>query len=143
MKSLILQTATRFMFPLLLLFSLFLLLRGHNDPGGGFVGGLVAASAFALFALSYDVPAARRALGFDPQWPISIGLLIALASGAWSLAFGWPPFAHRFAWGEVTAPAWGKLHLGTPLLFDLGVYLVVLGVTLTIILTLAEEAGKK
>ena len=60
MISLILRTATRYLLPLLLLFSIFLLLRGHNEPGGGFVAGLVAATAFALYALSTNVAAARQ-----------------------------------------------------------------------------------
>ena len=61
MKPLILPTAARFLLPLLLLFSAFLLLRGHNAPGGGFAAGLVAAAAFALYAIATDVRAARRA----------------------------------------------------------------------------------
>ncbi len=65
MTSLILSTATRYMLPLLLLFSIFLLLRGHNEPGGGFVGGLVAAAAFALYAIAFDVATARRTLGVE------------------------------------------------------------------------------
>ena len=67
MTSLILRTATRFLMPLLLLFALFLLFRGHNEPGGGFVGGLVVAAAFVLYAIAYGVDAGRRALLVDPS----------------------------------------------------------------------------
>ncbi|HMN02746.1 MAG TPA: MnhB domain-containing protein, partial [Geobacter anodireducens] len=67
MQSLFLATAVRLLLPLLLLFSLFLLLRGHNEPGGGFVGGLVAAAAFALHALAHGVAAARRVLRVEPD----------------------------------------------------------------------------
>jgi multicomponent Na+:H+ antiporter subunit B len=135
--SLILQTATRFLLPLLLLFSFFLLLRGHNSPGGGFVGGLVSAAAFALYALAFDVATARRLLRIDPRQLIAVGLLVALASGvvAWLAR---KPFMTG-QWGYVTLPGAGPVHLGTPLFFDIGVYLVVVGVTLTIILSLAEE----
>ena len=81
MTSLILRTATRFLMPLLLLFALFLLLRGHNEPGGGFVGGLVVAAAFVLYAIAYGVDAGRRALLVDPSTLLGVGLLVALGSG--------------------------------------------------------------
>jgi multicomponent Na+:H+ antiporter subunit B len=135
MKSLILSTATRYLLPLLLLFSIFLLLRGHNEPGGGFVGGLVAAAAFALYAIAYDVPQARRALGIDPRTLMAVGLLAAAGSGGLSLVAG-KPFMTGL-WSAQEVPVLGKV--GTPLLFDSGVYLVVIGVVLMIIFTLAEE----
>jgi multicomponent Na+:H+ antiporter subunit B len=80
MPSLILSTATRYMLPLLLLFSVFLLLRGHNDPGGGFVGGLVAAAAFSFYAFAYQVSEARRALRVEPRVLIGAGLVVAVGS---------------------------------------------------------------
>jgi len=134
MTSLILSTATRYMLPLLLLFSIFLLLRGHNEPGGGFVGGLVAAAAFALYAIAYDVATARRTLGIDSRTLIGLGLLVALTSGVIGLVAG-QPFMTGL-WSEYAVPLMGKV--GTPLLFDIGVYLVVICVTLTIIFGLAE-----
>ena len=135
MRSLILATATRYILPLLLLFSVFLLVRGHNDPGGGFVGGLVAASAFALYAVAFDVESARRALGVDPRTVIGLGLLTATASGLVGLVGGRPLLTG--AWSERALPLVG--HFGTPVLFDVGVYLVVIGATLTIIFALAES----
>ena len=135
MRSLILAAATRVVFPLLLLFSLFLLFRGHNDPGGGFVGGLVAATAYALLALTGGVAAARRALPARPEVLIGAGLLAALASGLVGLAAG-RPFMTGL-WGGVSLPVVGKP--GTPVLFDAGVYLTVVGVVLLILLTLQEE----
>lgn len=134
MTSLILSTAARYILPLLLLFSVFLLLRGHNEPGGGFVGGLVAAAAFALYAIAYDVATARRVLSVDPRTLIGLGLLVALGSGMVGLVTG-QPFMTGL-WSEYAVPILGKV--GTPLLFDIGVYLVVIGVTLTIIFALAE-----
>jgi len=125
------------MLPLLLLFSIFVLLRGHNDPGGGFTGGLVAAAAFSLYALSANVEAARTLLRFDPHTLVGIGLLLALGSGAWALLLGQPFMAEQ--WATLHLPALGETEIGTPLIFDIGVYLVVLGVTLMMILTLAEE----
>lgn len=134
-QSLILSTAALYLLPLLLLFSIFLLFRGHNEPGGGFVGGLVAAAAFALYAIAFNVPRTRRLLRVNPRLLIAFGLLMALASGLFAWLQG-APFMTAL-WGEQTYPIFGKL--GTPLLFDMGVYLVVLGITLKIIFVLAEE----
>jgi multicomponent Na+:H+ antiporter subunit B len=136
-KSLILLTAARFLLPLVLLFSVFLLLRGHNEPGGGFAAGLVAAAAFALYAIATDVPAARRALGVAPRTLLGVGLVVALASGLLPV-LGGSPFLTGL-WGYLLLPDGGQVDLGTPLLFDVGVYLVVIGMTLTIVLSLAEE----
>jgi multicomponent Na+:H+ antiporter subunit B len=135
-NSIILRAATRFMLPLLLLFAVFLLLRGHNDPGGGFSGGLVAASAFALYAFAYGVPEARRAVRVTPRNLIGVGLVTALGSGMVSLVLG-KPFMTG-VWMTPTVSGFGKLHIGTPLIFDVGVFLVVVGVALSIILALAE-----
>ena len=134
MSSLILSTATRLLLPLLLIFSIFLLLRGHNEPGGGFVGGLVAAAAFALYMIATDVANVKRILRIEPRTLIGIGLLICLISGLISLFRGLPFMTGL--WIKTALPVIGKV--GTPLLFDTGVYLVVLGITLTIILSLAE-----
>ncbi len=137
MNSLILRVATRFMLPLLLLFSIFLLLRGHNEPGGGFSGGLVGAAAFVLYGLAFGVPEARRALGVDPRSFVGAGLLVAVGSGTLALLLGRAFMAG--VWGHFEVPGFGLLHVGTPLVFDIGVYLVVIGVTLSIILPLVEE----
>jgi multicomponent Na+:H+ antiporter subunit B len=137
MNSLILRTSARLVLTLLLIFSIFLLLRGHNDPGGGFVGGLVAAAAFALYGVADGTAATRRALYLDPRTIIAIGLLIAAGTGAAALFVG-DPFLTA-GWGDLDFPGLPSLTLGTPLLFDAGVFLVVLGVTQTIILALAEE----
>lgn len=137
MISLILRTATRLLVTLLLLFSLFLLWRGHNAPGGGFVGGLVAAAAFALFAIAYDLHAARRLLRIDPRTLIGAGLLVAAGSGVTALLRGQPFMTGQ--WAAVPLPGVGRVDLGTPILFDVGVYLVVVGVVLTIVFSMMEE----
>lgn len=134
MKSLILRTAARALQPVFLLYSMFLLLAGHNEPGGGFSGGLVAASAISLFAIAYDVDSARRVIGVDPRTLIAVGLLLALASGLLPLLAGLPLMT-----GLWTTLPGGNVAVGTPLLFDLGVYLLVIGVTLLKVLSLAEE----
>lgn len=137
MTSLILQTATRSLVAVLLLFSVFLLLRGHDEPGGGFIGGLVAAAAFALYAIAFDVASTRRMLGIRPQMMIALGLALAGSAGIISLIASEPYFNHL--WYHMEMPGFGEIHLGTFLLFDIGVFLVVIGVTLLIILTLSEE----
>jgi multicomponent Na+:H+ antiporter subunit B len=134
-QSLILSTATRYLLPLLLLFSIFLLLRGHYEPGGGFVGGLVAAAAFSLYAITFGVPRTREVLRIDPRILIGAGLLVSTLSGV----FAWinrNPYLTA-VWLKQPWPVLGKV--GTPLLFDIGVYFVVLGVVLKIIFVLAEE----
>lgn len=136
MNSIVLATVARFHFTLLLLFSLFLLWRGHNEPGGGFAAGLTAASAFILYAIAFDAAAARQALRFDSSFLISAGLALAILAGVAGLLAGEPFLAGQ--WVTLDMPGFGEAKLGTPLLFDVGVYLVVLGVTLTIILPLTE-----
>ncbi len=135
LQSLILSTATRYLLPLLLLFSVFLLLRGHNEPGGGFVGGLAAAAAFALCAIAFGVQSARRMLWVHPRLLIAMGLLTAAASGLVATLLGLPWMTG--IWINFQLPAIGKL--GTPLLFDAGVYMVVVGMVLLIIFELAEN----
>ncbi len=137
MTSLILQTAARSLVAVLLLFSIFLLLRGHDEPGGGFIGGLVAAAAFTLYAISFDVPSTRRVLGIRPQMMIAIGLLLAGGSGVFALLTQDPYLTHL--WYDLDIPGFGEVHLGTFLLFDIGVFLVVIGTTLLVVLTLSEE----
>ena len=135
MTSSILQTAVRLLMPLLLLFAVFLLLRGHNQPGGGFVGGLVVAASFVLYSIAFGVEAARRALLVRPSTLLGVGLLVALVSGLPAVAAG-----HAFMTALWTTVAVGSMVIavGTPLVFDVGVFLAVIGVVLTIVFTLAE-----
>lgn len=137
MKGLILPAATRLVLPLLLVFSIFLLTRGHDDPGGGFAGGLVAAAGFALLATASGVPAARAVLRLDPGLLIGLGLLVAVAAGSVGLIVG-QPFLTAI-WWETPTPIGTSLKIGSPLLFDLGVYLTVVGVAVGIIFALEEE----
>lgn len=135
MDSPILRSGARFLVPLMLLFSVFVLVRGHNEPGGGFVGGLVASTALALVLLSEGLAEARRLLRVDPLALVAAGLLVALASGAPPLLRGWPYMTG--VWLKLPLPVVGKV--GSPVIFDVGVYLVVLGIVLAILFALAEE----
>lgn len=138
MTSIILQTATRLLTPLMLLYSLVLVARGHDHPGGGFVGGLTAASALVLRAFAEGVPSARRALRVDPRGLAGAGLCLALAAASLPLALGLPLMTGL--WGDVPLPGRAALEVGTPLLFDLGVYLVVSGSVLAFTFALLEDA---
>ena len=135
MTSSILQTAARLLMPLLLLFAVFLLLRGHNQPGGGFVGGLVVAASFVLYSIAFGVDAARRALLVRPSTLLGVGLLVALVSGLPAVVVG---RAFMTAMWTTIAVGSTALDVGTPLIFDIGVFLAVIGVVLTIVFTLAE-----
>lgn len=137
MKSLILRATARFLLPLMLLFSVFLFLRGHNEPGGGFVAGLVAAGGYILYAMAYGVGEMRSLLWLDPRAFIGLGLAGALTSALWPTLAGKPLFTGL--WVQISLGPLGKLKLGTPLLFDLGVYAAVFGVMLTIVVGLMEE----
>ena len=136
MRSVILQTAIQYITPLMLIFSLFLLFRGHNEPGGGFTGGLVASAAFALYMIANGSQKARELLKFDPVNLIGAGLAIALGSGLISIFVFDDVFMKGF-WTKTEYPVLGKL--GTPFLFDIGVYLLVIGISLKILFSLYEE----
>jgi len=137
MRSLILPTATTYLMPVLVLFSLFLLLRGHNEPGGGFAGGLVAAAAFVLLSIASGVAVARRALQIDPRTMIGVGLLLMIGSGLIApLLYGEPYLTSH--WWKIPVGDY-EVALGTPLLFDIGVYLGVAGTILLIAFSLEEE----
>lgn len=140
MNSLIFQTAARFLLPLMLVFSVFLLLRGHNHPGGGFSGALVASAAFLLYAIAFDTAAARRLLRVDPHRLVGVGLLLALCAGLPGLFAGESLF-HALWWTELKPAEHFKLVLGTPFLFDIGVYFAVFGGVLLIFFTLKEESS--
>lgn len=136
MNSLVLRTAARLLISLLLVFSVFLLLRGHDEPGGGFVAGLVAAASVVLFAMAFDVPSARRFLRVDPRLLVWVGLLVAMGSGMVGLIAG-GAFLQGQWWNVRILGI--EVQIATPLLFDLGVFLVVVGVAVTLALSLAEE----
>ncbi|WP_018861715.1 MULTISPECIES: Na+/H+ antiporter subunit B [unclassified Thioalkalivibrio] len=136
MHSLILRTAGHFLLPLLLLFSVFLLLRGHDEPGGGFIGGLVAAAAIVLYLFSMDIRSARKVLRVDPRDLLGAGMVLAVVSALPAAFLGQAFFTAQ--WWEFTAPVFGEIKLSTVLVFDIGVYLVVIGSVLTIMLNLAE-----
>lgn len=135
MNQLIFKTATSFLLPLLLLFSIFILLRGHYLPGGGFVGGIIATIAFVLHAFAYGLRNTRKMLRVSPTTLMPVGLGLAVFSALLPFFQGMPILTGL--WLNEPLPVVGLI--GSALLFDLGVYLVVLGVALTIIFTISES----
>ncbi|MGB0369905.1 MAG: MnhB domain-containing protein [Opitutales bacterium] len=140
MNSLLMSIAARYLVPLLWILSICVLYRGHNLPGGGFIGGLLGASAILLIALVEGWDRAKRATPFEPITIMIIGLSIAILSGFVGIFAGgnflqgiWLPF--------FDAPLLGKVKLGTPLLFDVGVYFVVIGFTVKSAQALGTEEG--
>jgi multicomponent Na+:H+ antiporter subunit B len=138
MNSIILRAGTRYLAGLLILFSVYMLLRGHNEPGGGFIGGLIGAIAFVLYAIACGTAAARRALRVLPQTVAMVGLGISLLAGLAAAPFAEPLFSGQwlFVGGSETEKG---LPLSTVLVFDIGVYLVVFGSVLTLVFAMEEE----
>ncbi|MFP5519732.1 MAG: MnhB domain-containing protein [Bdellovibrionia bacterium] len=134
--SLILKAATKFLFPIIIIVSLFIFWRGHNLPGGGFIGGLIAGCGFVLYALAFGVTEARKRAYVQPTTYMGWGLVCAVGSGFFGWFLGQTDFMAGI-WGEV--PLIGKI--GTPVLFDLGVYLLVLGFAMHLLFSLLEESA--
>jgi multicomponent Na+:H+ antiporter subunit B len=133
--SILLQFVTRFLVPAQIAYSLFLLWRGHNEPGGGFSGGLVVVAAIGLYAIAYSPDNVRRILPVDPVSIAGIGIVFAIVAGFMGLVAG-DAFLTGL-WLEIDL-AFIHLDVGTPLLFDVGVYLLVIGAGATILFALIE-----
>ena len=131
---LILSQVTRFLLPLALMVSAYLFLRGHNAPGGGFIAGLVAAVALILQYMANGIAWTQR------QWRppfhplIAAGVLIAAATGAGSLLLNHPFLTSTF--GHASLPVVGEFELASAMIFDLGVFLTVVGVIMLILANL-------
>ncbi len=138
MQSLILRTATRLLVSLILVFSVYLLLRGHNAPGGGFAGALVAATGFALYIMAEGAGSVRKAIRIDPRRLIIFGIGLTLITGLIALISG-KPFLTGLWWPIAEHTDTQYVVVGTPIFFDIGVYAIVLGTILTLILTLEEN----
>lgn len=137
MKTIILKTASNYLLPLLLLFSIFILLRGHYLPGGGFVGGLIASIAFVLHAFANGLENTKNLLKMHPGYLMPVGLLIAIFAGLSPIFIENLPFMTGI-WFKEPLAVIGMV--GSALFFDIGVYFVVIGVSLTIIFTITESA---
>ncbi|KIL43657.1 Na(+)/H(+) antiporter subunit B [Jeotgalibacillus campisalis] len=136
-NDLILQTVTKVISFIIILFSIHLFFAGHYTPGGGFIGGLMTAAALVLLLLAYDIKTLDNILPFDYKLMTAAGLLIAVLTAAGSLLFNVPFFTHAYDYFDL--PLLGETSLHTAVLFDIGVYMVVIGITMTIIQTIGES----
>lgn len=132
MNSIIFRVGSAVVLPFALALSLYLLWRGHNEPGGGFIGGLIAAAGYACYALPRGYTALRQVLPIDSLQLLALGLGAALVSGVAGLVGNTAYLTH--VWTEI-----GGLALGTTLLFDIGVYLTVIGAILTFLSLFLEQ----
>ena len=136
MNTLILRTVAPVVTSLMVLFSIFVLLRGHNEPGGGFIGGLIAVSALAIYGIAYGVTAVRRAIMFHPLSIAGAGLLLSMFSGLVSIAAGVPFMTGLWVYPNLFGV---EIPLSTVMSFDIGVYLVVVGAITSSALALEER----
>lgn len=136
--TVILRTSARLIMPLGLVFSVFLYSKGHQTPGGGFVGGLVCAVSILVMRMAIGPVAVRRALPCEPIKLIAIGLTCALLDGLIAMAFGLPFLTSNH--GHIHLPRGGEFEWASVMLFDLGVYLVVTGVVVGMVDALAKES---
>ena len=134
--SLILRTSAVPILSLAVAYSLYILLRGHNAPGGGFVGGLLAGVGLLFFAISRGREQALRILPARPTALCALGVLLALTSGVPALLGGQAYLTHQW----YTLAVFGmQLPVGTALLFDVGVYVAVVGTVCTIFMNLIQR----
>lgn len=136
-RSLMIDVVTRILFPTMIVLSFFFFFAGHNAPGGGFAGGLVAALAFTLRYLAGGREELEEAMPIDASPILGVGLLTAAAAAIWPMLLGYPPLT-SFVW-DVHLPAIGDVHVASALLFDLGVYMIVVGLTLSILHSLGGQ----
>ena len=154
MSTVIARTVTRTVVPLILVTAIALLLQGHNLPGGGFIGGVLTVTAFAVIYIIYGLDyleeellhqnreplleSLRHGIVENYQTAFGVGLAIAAGSGLASIAFG-SSFMDFTDWTLHHLPVYGDLHFASAFVFDLGVYLVVVGALLTILAVVGNE----
>lgn len=136
-NNLILQFTSKIVFFMIFFFAVHIFFAGHYTPGGGFVGGLLMASAIVLLVIAYDLKTVQKILPLNYMYVTATGLILALGTAAYPMFNNKPFFTHYFDY--FTLPLIGKTSLHTAALFDLGVFLVVVGVTMTIIQTIGED----
>ncbi|MFB6125642.1 MAG: MnhB domain-containing protein [Halanaeroarchaeum sp.] len=154
MTTVIFRTVTKLAVPIVLLVSVALFLQGHNQPGGGFIAGVLTASGFALIYIAYGLDFLEESvLGREVGSPVehlrhgvvtdyrrlfAVGLAIAAGSGLLAMLFGVPFLSHDYTVLE-HVPIYGEVELASAVLFDLGVYAVVVGALLTILSVVGSE----
>lgn len=131
------ETAAKILVFIIMTFSIYILFAGHHNPGGGFIGGLITASALTLLYVVFDVETVQEIIPIDFKIVGAIGVLLALLTGIGSLVADVPFLTQVYRYE--TLPLLGKTGLGSALVFDLGVYMAVVGTTMTIIRSIGED----
>ena len=139
MNTLIFRTMAPLIVVVMMMFAVFVLLRGHNEPGGGFIGGLIAAAAIAVYGMASGPDVVRRAIRLPPLSFAGLGVLLAAASGLLSLLVGAPFLTGLWSSLQVGGT---EIALSTPMLFDIGVFFVVFGTVSAVSLAL-EDSGEQ
>jgi len=137
MNSVILQLATPYIRSLLIFFALVALLRGHNNPGGGFIGGLLAALSIVFSTFAFNRRKVQKKIKIEPGDYVAIGLAFFLLSFLPSIFKS--QLLMKGIWVSIPMGALGQLELGSPLLFDIGVFMAVIGVVLIFFFTLTNS----
>ena len=137
-KDTILQTAAKVLVFIIITFSIYIMFAGHNNPGGGFIGGLITASALLLLYIAFNAQTVLEILPMNFRMLGAAGLLLAVLTGAGSFLFDVPFLTQKYSY--VNLPLFGETGLATAVLFDLGVYCAVVGTTMTIIQSISEDA---
>lgn len=137
MNSIILQTVARVALYVLLILAAFLLFAGHNAPGGGFIAGLLAAAAFILQMLAFDLEYVAKLFPVNPLGVVATGLILAAGVGFVPMLLGYPFLTSAFT--TITVPIIGRGELTSVFFFDLGVFFVVVGAMMTVIKEMASD----
>lgn len=137
MNSVVLQIAAKYLKWLLIVFAVLALLRGHNNPGGGFIGGLMAGLAIVYRGFAYNAFQVKEELQDRPGYYIGAGLFAIFLSFLPSLFVGKPIMTGL--WVKIPFPVGESIKLGTPFLFDIGVFFAVIGVTLLFVFSLTQK----
>lgn len=135
--DIILQTATKVTVFIILTYAIYVLFAGHHNPGGGFVGGLVTASALVLLYLAFDTRTVRQIVPVNFRLVGAAGVMLAVLTGCAALFLD-AAFLTQYAF-TVDLPLLGEVHLATAIVFDIGVFLAVIGTTMTIITNIGED----
>ena len=138
MNTLIFRTISPLITVVMVAFSIFVMLRGHNEPGGGFIGGLIAAAAIAIYGNANGPGAARQTIKADPLAYAGFGVLLAGASGLLSAFWGMPYLTGLWFFLPLGST---EIGLSTPLIFDIGVYFTVFG-TISAVALMLEDSGE-
>ncbi len=136
-NDVILHTVVKVAALIIFTFAIYLFYGGHHNPGGGFIGGLSAASGITLLFLAFDIETIKNNIPFDFKNVAAVGVLIAILTGMGSLLFDQSFLTQAF--GYFNIPVFGETELATAVLFDIGVALAVIGTAVTIILSISDD----